>query len=138
MHTHESLINQKDLHRLKLEVLGAELIRFSKSSNLLEILFNDGIAISLTQKMLYKFRNELFKRKQGNIMGNIDDFTAYIHFFELERNEVLIVFYLDKKESVNRIIDRAYCIYEKIYFNLLCEHNVQDIVDFCNNIFLVR
>ena len=121
-----------------MEVLGAEVIRFSKSSNLLEILFNDGIAISLTQRMFNKFRNELFKSKQGNIIGNIDDFTVYIHFFELERNEVLIVFYLDKKENMVRILDKAYSIYEKIYFNLLREHNVPEVVDLCKNIFLVH
>lgn len=88
--------------------------------------------------MFNKFRNELFKRKQGNIIGNMDDFTAYIHFFELERKEVLIVFYLVEKENMIRTIDKAYSIYEKIYFKLLREPNVPEIVDLCKNIFLVH
>jgi len=100
------------------EMLGVEVLQVAKSGNKLDIIFHRGIALSFTQKIMKRYLDKIFKAKQGNLIASIDDFGIYIHFFSLDLDNILIIIYVDKKNSIVNKCTK--CIYSiRKFMNLL-------------------
>ncbi|MFX1569763.1 MAG: hypothetical protein ACFFCV_15505 [Promethearchaeota archaeon] len=80
----------------------------------IEIIFQKGIGISLTTKIIDLYRESFVNRRQGYINDTIGNLTVYIHFFEKENNSKLIIMYIDKIENLMNFTE-LYHLSKRIY-----------------------
>ena len=113
------------------EMLGVEVIQATKSGKRLEIIFHKGIALSLTQKIMNIYLEKIFKTKQGNLITSVDDFGVYIHFFSLDLDNILIIIYIDKKDSIVDKCTKMYILYKKIYESIKKNIPIAEILNIC-------
>ncbi len=113
------------------EMLGLEAIQVAKSGKRLDIIFHRGIALSLTQKIMKLYLEKIIKAKQGNLIASVDDFGVYIHFFSLHLDKILVIIYVDKKNSVVDKCTKMYILYKKIYDYIQKRSPITEILDMC-------
>ena len=113
------------------EMLGIEVLQADKSGKRLDIIFHRGIALSLTQKIMNIYLEKIFKAKQGNLITSVDDFGVYIHFFSLDLDNILIIIYIDKKDSIVDKCTKMYILYKKIYESIKKNIHITEILKIC-------
>ena len=113
------------------EMLGIEVLQADKSGKRLDIIFHRGIALSLTQKIMNIYLEKIFKAKQGNLITSVDDFGVYIHFFSLDLDNILIIIYIDKKDSIVDKCTKMYILYKKIYESIKKNIPITEILKIC-------
>jgi len=113
------------------EMLGVEVLQADKSGKRLDIIFHRGIALSLTQKIMNIYLEKIFKAKQGNLITSVDDFGVYIHFFSLDLDNILIIIYIDKKDSIVDKCTKMYILYKKIYESIKKNIHISEILKIC-------
>jgi len=113
------------------EMLGLEIIQVSKSGERLDIIFHKGIALSLTQKVLTLHMDNIYNKKQGNLIATIDDFGIYIHFFTLNLDNILIIIYVEKKNNIINSCTQMYVLYKKIYEIINTNNPISKILNIC-------
>ena len=80
----------------------------------IEIIFQKGIGISLTTKIIDLYRDSFVRKRQGYIKDTIGNLTVYIHFFDKEKDNKLIFMYIDKTENLMNYTE-LYHLSKKIY-----------------------
>ena len=65
----------------------------------LEIIFQKGIGVTLTQKIIDLYTEKIITKRQGYINENIGTLTIYMHFFERKPEKRLIIIYIDKIDN---------------------------------------
>ncbi len=113
------------------EMLGVEVLQVVDSGKRLDILFHKGIALSLTQKIMKNNFKKISKAKQGNLIVSIDDFSVFIHFFSLNLDNILIIIYVDKKNSIVDKCTKMYMLYKKIYEAIRKKSSITEILNMC-------
>lgn len=86
----------------------------------LEIIFQKGIGITLTRKIIDLYKNIVLKKRQGYIKDNIGNLTIYINFFEKIHDNKLVIMYIDKTENLMNYT-QLYHLSKKFY-NVLCSN----------------
>ncbi|MFX0023937.1 MAG: hypothetical protein ACFE9S_16545 [Candidatus Hermodarchaeota archaeon] len=97
-----------------------------------DIIFQKGIGITLTMKIIDLYKNEILEKRQGYIKDNIGTLTIYINFFEKKQKSRLIFMYIDKTENLMNYTN-LYHLSRSIYHNLcsgILEINLRQI---CNS-----
>jgi len=120
------------------EMLGVEVLQVAKSGNKLDIIFHRGIALSFTQKIMKRYLDKIFKAKQGNLIASIDDFGIYIHFFSLDLDNILIIIYVDKKNSIVNKCTKMYILYKKIYESIKTNNSFAEILKLCKRAIKIK
>jgi len=115
----------------KTEMLGVEVIQVTKSGRRLDIIFHQGIALSLTQKIMKLFLEKIFKAKQGNLIVSVDDFGVYIHFFSLDLDNILIIIYVDKKFNIIDKCTKMYLFYKRSFEFIKKNAPISEILNMC-------
>ena len=87
------------------------------------ILFQKGIGITLTMKIIDLYKDKIHTKRQGYIKDNIGSLTIYINFFEKKQKTKLIFMYIDKTENLMNYTN-LYHLSKKI-FQCLCS----DVLD---------
>ena len=77
------------------------------------------------------YREKNFKAKQGNLITSVDDFGVYIHFFSLDLDNILIIIYIDKKNSIVDKCTKMYILYKKIYESIKKNNPIAEILSIC-------
>jgi len=99
----------------------------------LEIIFQKGIGITLTRKIIDLYKINLLKKRQGYIEDIIGNLTIYINFFERRQNHRLVVMYIDKIEnSMN--YNHLYHLSKRIYYSISSNTTQIEIKRISNNI----
>ena len=60
----------------------------------LVIIFQKGIGITLTQKIIDLYKETIVKKRQGYIKDNIGNLTIYLQFFKKDPENKLIIIYI--------------------------------------------
>ncbi len=120
------------------EILGLEILQAAKSGKRLDIIFHRGIALSLTQKIMTKYLEKIYKAKQGNLIASVDDFGVYIHFFSLDLDNILIIIYIDKKNSIVEKCTKMYILYKKIYESIKKNSPITEILNICKRTIKIK
>ena len=120
------------------EMLGVEVLQAAKSGKRLDIIFHRGIALSLTQKIMNIYLEKIFKANQGNLITSVDDFGVYIHFFSLDLEYILIIIYIDKKESIVDKCTKMYILYKKIYDSIKKNNPIVEILNMCKKAIKIK
>jgi hypothetical protein len=63
------------------------------------IIFQKGIGVTLIQKIIDLYKEIIMDKRQGYIIDNIGNLTIYIHFFEMDQDDKLVITYIDKTEN---------------------------------------
>ncbi|MFX0143731.1 MAG: hypothetical protein ACFE9C_06615 [Candidatus Hodarchaeota archaeon] len=99
----------------------------------LEIIFQKGIGITLTKKIIDLYKTEFLNKKQGYLTDTIGNLTVYINFFKMKRDYKLIIMYIDKVENQMNYT-RLYHLSKVIYNTISSETSENEIKSICNNI----
>jgi len=85
-----------------MHLLGVGLIKISDLSagGITQILFQKGIGIQLIHTILKLNMNKFLAKKQGVLIDIISDYTVYMHYFNTNPSEIIVIIYLDNKESI--------------------------------------
>ena len=131
MYLQTDLYSEPEISITSTEMLGVEVLQVAKSGNKLDIIFHRGIALSFTQKIMKRYLDKIVKAKQGNLIASIDDFGIYIHFFSLDLDNILIIIYIDKKNSIVDKCTKMYILYKKIFESVKKNSPIAEILNIC-------
>jgi len=115
-----------------LDILGVGLVKLSLvgSENRFEVLLQKGIGISLIQNIFELYKDEIIEKREGKSFFPLEEFTAFINYFKTSTDEIIIIIYIDAKESVH--------IYPKLYMHskhLINDYNsdasIEDLIEIC-------
>lgn len=96
----------------------------------LEIIFQKGIGITLTKKIIDLYKNLIFEKRQGYIKDVIGHLNIYMHFFEKEENYKLVITYIDKIENPMNYND-LYHLSKKLFKCISSNTSKTDIRQMC-------
>ena len=102
------------------------------SSGNLEIIFQKGIGITLTQKIIDLYKDKITQKRQGYIKDIIGDLTIYLHFFEKKPENKLVIMYIDRIDNAMNYT-KLYHISKQIYNSLCSNTNYKNIKNFCDD-----
>ncbi len=85
-----------------MHLLGVGFIKISDLSagGTTQILFQKGIGIQLIHTILKLNQNKILTKKQGIAIDLISDYTVYMHYFNSNPSEIIVIIYLDSKDSI--------------------------------------
>lgn len=86
----------------------------------LEIIFQKGIGITLTEKIIDLYKEKLVKKRQGYIKDVIGNLSIYLQFFNKKPENKIIIMYIDKIENImdyTSLYHLSKKIYNKISLN---------------------
>jgi hypothetical protein len=98
-----------------------------------EIIFQKGIGISLTTKIIDLYRDSFVTKRQGYLKDTIGTLTVYINFFEKEKDNKLIMMYIDKTENQMNYTG-LYNLSKRIYNGIISCTSKTEINEICNKI----
>lgn len=129
----ENYQNSKD-NPIVMEILGIGLVKISQTDieAKFKVLFQKGIGVPLIQNVIELYKKEIVNKKQGNSIIPLEKFTLFIHYFENHNQDILVIIYMEKKDSsVN--FSKLYFLSRKINRKFqLNEPVLQIIEDFDN------
>jgi hypothetical protein len=99
----------------------------------LRIVFQKGIGITLTKKIIDLYKDLVMEKRQGYITDKIGNLTVYINFFEKESGNKFIITYIDKNEN-SMEYTKLYHLSKNIYNNITITSSKNEIMEICNNI----
>jgi hypothetical protein len=116
-------------------VLGVGVLKFLNTHFLdqVEILFQMGIGSSLLQKIFNIHKKKIREKGEGFLIDLISDFTVYIHFFKVSKEEISIIIYLDQKGNIISF-SHLFAISKRIYQFLKKRKNKNNIKNFCQKL----
>ena len=99
----------------------------------LEIIFQKGIGITLTQKIIDLYKETIVKKRQGYIKDNIGSLTIYLQFFNKDPGNKLIIMYIDK---IDRVMEytKLYQLSKKIYNKICSSRFNSELKNICKNL----
>lgn len=100
------------------------------------IIFQKGIGISLTSKIIDLYKNEILSKRQGYINDIIGNLTVYINFFENNQKNKSIFMYIDKSENLMDYTS-LYYLSKRMYNQLNSDKLEIDLIKVCNNIITI-
>ncbi len=118
-----------------LQMLGVGLLQLdssSSSNNSVNVIFQKGIGMPIIQNMLELYKHEIIKKKKGNSIIPLDQFTIFLHFFEVQPDSIYIMIYMDKKETeIN--YTKLYLLTKRINNLVQSQEDFGKIVEFCDH-----
>ncbi len=100
MLTMENYSKSKD-SPLVLQMLGIGLVKITQVDigGKFEVIFQKGIGVPLIQNILELYKKEIVNKRQGNSIIPLEEFTIFIHYFENQNHDILVIIYMEEKES---------------------------------------
>ncbi len=102
----------------------------------LKIIFQKGIGITLTKKIIDLYEDNIVIKRQGYIKDNIGNLTVYINFFGIHQNDKLILMYIDKTEKLMDYTN-LYYLSKRIYNSLNSNSLEKELKKICNDIITI-
>ncbi|MFX0145978.1 MAG: hypothetical protein ACFE9C_18070 [Candidatus Hodarchaeota archaeon] len=96
----ENYQNSKE-NTVKMEILGIGLVKISQIDieAKFDVLFQKGIGVPLIQNVIELYKKEIINKKQGNSIIPLEKFTLFIHYFENPNHDILVIIYMEEKDS---------------------------------------
>jgi len=121
-----------------MHLLGVGLIKISElnAGGTTQILFEKGIGIQLIHTILKINMNTILTKKQGILIDLISDYTVYIHYFNSNSSEIIVIIYLDNKESILKF-SSYYEVSKKFNEAIYSCEKLSDIQEICDHDFII-
>ncbi|TET57014.1 MAG: hypothetical protein E3J52_10940 [Promethearchaeota archaeon] len=114
----------------KLHMLGYGLLNISEldSGGKLNVLFQNGIGVSLIQNIFELYKNEIINKRQGNSIIPLDDFTIHIQYFKNGEKKISVIIYMEEKEPTVPVnFPKLYFLSKKINKKILSNAPISEI-----------
>ncbi|MFX1376236.1 MAG: hypothetical protein ACFFA0_10510 [Promethearchaeota archaeon] len=109
-----------------MEMLGIGLVKISQINieAKFNVLFQKGIGVPLIQNVMELYKKEIIHKKQGNSIIPLEKFTLFIHYFENSNHDILVIIYMEEKDSsinfsklyiLSRKINRKFQLNEPVF-----------------------
>ncbi len=98
-----------------------------------KIIFQKGIGITLTKKIIDLYKHELLDKRQGYLKDAIKNLTVYMNFFEKEQNIRLVITYIDRIENLMNYT-QLYFLSKSIFKEIISGNENSDIEKICSEI----
>lgn len=114
-------------------LVGFGLLKFTEvsSGGKLEILFLKGIGIPLIQNVIELYKKDILEKRKGNSIISLDEFTVFIHFFEDNQEDILVIIYMDERETTINYT-QLYRLTKKISGQIHSDTPLSEVIDFCD------
>ncbi len=99
----------------------------------IKIIFQKGIGITLTKKIIDLYKNIIFKKRQGYIKDTIGNLTIYMQFFDYKENNKMVLTYIDKIEN-DMNYNELYQLSLRLYNCMKANKARTEIAHFCERI----
>ncbi len=121
-----------------IDISGIGLIKISNlnEGGELNVIFQKGIGYQLIRKIFDLFREKILEKKQGISIDIIHDYTIYLHYFNNIENEIFVIIYLDKKESILKF-SKFYYLSKKLNDAICSNVSLSEIQKICENDFKI-
>ncbi len=121
-----------------MHLLGVGLIKISdlNAGGTTRILFQKGIGIHLIHTILKLNKNKILTKKQGIAIDLISDYTVYMHYFNTNPNEIIVIIYLDRKDAILKF-SSYYEISKKLNEAIYASEEFSAIQEICDNDFII-
>lgn len=121
-----------------MHLLGVGLIKISElnAGGTTQILFEKGIGIQLIHTILKLNMNKILTKKQGIAIDLISNYSVYMHYFNTDPSEVIVIIYLDDKESILKF-SSYYEVSKKLNETIYSREEFYDIQEICNHDFII-
>jgi hypothetical protein len=120
--------NSKD-NSLMVQMLGIGLVKLSElniDANV-NVIYQKGIGMPIIQNVIELYKKEIINKKQGNSIVPLDDFTIFIHYFENQDHDILVIIYMTQKESTISFSD-LYFLSKKVNKQFQLNESLQQII----------
>jgi len=115
---------------LAMEMLGIGLVKILQIDidAKFNVLFQKGIGEPLIQNIIELYKKEIIHKKQGNSIIPLEKFTIFIHYFENHNHDILVIIYMEEKDSsVN--FSKLYFLSRKINRKFQLNEPVSKIIE---------
>ena len=121
-----------------MHLLGVGLIKISDLSgeSTTQILFQKGIGIHLIRTIMKLNKTKILTKKQGIAIDLISDYTVYMHYFNTDPSEIIVILYLDNKESILKF-SSLFEVSKKLNDAIYSCEEFSDIQNICNSDFII-
>lgn len=121
-----------------MHLLGVGLIKISdlNAEGTTQVLFQKGIGIQLIHTILKLNKNKILTKKKGIAIDLISDYTVYMHYFNTNPSEIIVIIYLDNKESILKF-SSYYEVSKKLNEVIYSCEEFCDLQEICNNNFII-
>ena len=121
-----------------MHLLGVGLIKISdlNTGGTTQILFQKGIGIQLIHTILKLNKIKILTKKHGIGIDLISDYTVYIHYFDTNPNEIIVIIYLDEKDAILKF-SSYYEISKKLNKVICSSEEFSSIQEICDYDFII-
>lgn len=98
-----------------------------------DIIFQKGIGITLTKRILDLYKDVIFEKGQGYIRDTIGHLIIYMHFFKRSNGSTLVIIYIDNIENLMDYTE-LYSLSKKLYIRINQKLSKIEIRNLCTNI----
>ncbi len=126
--------NDKTNQIKHLEILGVGLVTLSlvDTKDNFEVLLQKGIGVSLIQNIIELYKGEILNKKDGKSFFPLEEFMVFINYFQTSPEEIIIIIYIDEKESAH-IYPKLYLHSKKIINQFNTNKDIKFLVEACKN-----
>lgn len=123
---------------IPMDLLGVGLIKISdlNAGGKIDVIYQKGIGNQLIQKIIHVNKEKILKNKQGFLIDQISNYTAYIHYFDNKHKEITVIIYLDKKKSILKF-SKFYYISKKLNKATRSKKSISEIQKICEQDFKI-
>ena len=116
-------------------ILGVGVIKLNLNGQA-NLIFQKGIGVQLIRNIIEPNKEEIIKKKNGIKIDLICNYTVYLHYFDNQMDNFVVIIYLDKKEKILKFSD-LYLISEKLN-DLICSNiPLLELRNFCDKKILI-
>ncbi len=128
----KNVIENSHDHLNMLKILGVGLVTLSSKelNNSFKVFLQKGIGRSLIQNIIELYKEEILLKLNGKSFFPLEEFMVFINYFKSLTEEILIIIYIDEKESAH-IYPQLY-LHSKKIVNIYNEtHDIEEIKKMC-------
>ena len=117
-----------------IQMLGIGLVKLSAINTDAEfnVIYQKGMGLSIIQNVIELYKKEIINKKKGNSIVPLDDFTLFIHYFEDQNHDILVIIYMTQKESTLSF-SNLYFLSKKINQRLNSNASITEIIEVFEN-----
>ncbi|MFX1276839.1 MAG: hypothetical protein ACFFBP_15615 [Promethearchaeota archaeon] len=125
-------INNEDLNTLQILGVGLVTLSSKESNDNIDVFLQKGIGRSLIQNIIELYKDEILQKRNGKSFFPLEEFMVFINYFKSLSNEILIIIYIDEKESAH-VYPQLYLHSKKIMKRYNENHDIEEIISICES-----
>ena len=120
----------KEINTLNILGVGLVTLSLTDTKDPFKVFLQKGIGISLIQNIIELYKDEIQEKMNGKSFFPLEEFMVFMNYFQTVSEEILIIIYIDEKESTH-IYPKLYLHSKKIINDFNENQNIEEIIQIC-------